>query len=176
MSPQVQIDETCYRQVDWLVWKLPSSIRQDCRQAALLGIVQGLPKFDPAKAQFRTFTSNCARWALADYLRSQDVVSRQYRRKIRNGEEMGFVDCEITEAMHLRSWERSPETELIHSQVSIAGWGRLNQREAFTLRALFFEDLSVPQVAHALGLSAPRIWQIREGALAKLRRAYSKAA
>ena len=97
-------------------------------------------------------------------------VIRELRRQRSGTESLGDDELKVAA-------EGSPETAFLDQEVSSAineTVEHLNTREKAFLRMYYYEELSVPEIARALGIKEERLRLIKSRTLKKFRKIYQK--
>lgn len=147
----------------------------DVKSEALIGLVQAAQRFDPAKgANFQTFATIRIKGAILDFQRSEDTVSRQQRKQIKqgtlltqqvtieqwpvteNGDDVEFPDCK-------------PDTLQDFNIDLIKALAKLTDREKRVLVSYFFEGIPMHQIGKQEGICESRISQLMSAIINKLR-------
>lgn len=153
--------------------------REDLEAEAMVGILLGLPKWDPDRSSFKTFAANKAYWHLMDFAREQSWVPRAEVLKIKAGlrkrpkdfssldaiPRHGVPECRKTSADLLRC-DDAEEVQTVFRRL------RASDRKVLTL--YYLHGLTMKQVGRRLGLSESRISQMLSGARHRFRTAHRK--
>jgi RNA polymerase sigma factor (sigma-70 family) len=135
----------------------------DLYQEGMIGLLQAQRTYRPSPAcRFTTYATHRIRGAILDYLRRLDPLSRQERRSI----------AESAFSWLPQGYEEPPHVELpgIRARVE-AAIDALPTRERYIIREHFWSERSGVELARELGVHKSRIVQLREQALARLRKA-----
>src|SRR4051812_45265787 len=73
-------------------------LRDDLISEAWIGAIEAVDKHDPTLSSLKTHADGIIRWRLADFLRSEDPLSRGHRRAIKSGEAEQVSVCSLEDA------------------------------------------------------------------------------
>ena len=150
--------------IRWQVNRLAGTEREDREQAATLALIAALPRFDPARGTFRTFTANHVRWA---------VLNERAAERRRRRERVGLPGA-TGEGRERFDALADPNPADPHARAEGAElWERLEElppRDAAAVR-LWCEGVSRQAVAERLGVTPGRVWQLRDRGFRRLRAA-----
>ncbi len=119
--------------------KNPLASREDLESVGLMGLLQALEQYDPARGTpFSTFAYGRIRGALIDYLRSIDPLSRDQRRKLAE------VQAGRETLRQMMGDEPSDEDVAIYLGLTMSEYHELlaqaQRRFALSLHSILFED------------------------------------
>lgn len=176
MATAVEFGPDIMRELDFSARAVRPRLREDARQEAALAVLQALPRFDPARgACLRTFVSARARGAVLDFCRRSDPLSRQHRKKVRDGDaEEVIVQCLDKFAFRIRDKAESQESLAVSRSIAeetIRSLWRLNRRELYVVTEIFWGDRSQKDLSEELGCHESWVSHIKIAALRKLREA-----
>jgi RNA polymerase sigma factor for flagellar operon FliA len=155
---------------------------EDLVGAGTVGLIQAVDRFDSSLgARFRSYASHRIMGAMLDYLREQDPIGRDERRRMRTAERAtGFtahtqpstisLDGLSARALNTalgQSATRFPDV-ILRAELN-EGRQALLPQEHRVIMLLFDLEWKGCDVARALGVTGGRISQIQRNAFAKLR-------
>jgi RNA polymerase sigma factor (sigma-70 family) len=157
---------------------LPKTVaREDAQQEAALGFLRAMRRFDPARGlKPITLGHHAARGAVLDYLRTLDPLGRTERRQVKSeGAEEPVTVLSLSELdLDLIADQTfAPADDLAAAGETVRTVARamraLPDREWQVVMMLFWCEMPVVEVARRLGVSWPRVYQLRTRALGQLR-------
>jgi len=155
--------------------RVPShAIRDDAESAGLLGLVEAADRFDPSRGvPFDAFARRRVQGAVLDFLRGEDPLSRDERKKVRaGGNEMAepeFVNFDDL-ADFLGAQVDGHDGESILMKTHVRAKVRLLPAADQRLLALYYgEEQTLREVGAALGVTESRVCQRLSGILGRLR-------
>jgi len=161
--------------------KFPSSIwREEIEQAALIGLLQAVERFDPDRGVlFETFAAWRVRGAIGDELRSVDHLKR--------GARHDDVEHELEAPKSLEEFEATDRVSALGAEDLELGrlplleeldqaLAQLPERERMVVVLHKLEGFKMAQLAELLGVTESRVSQLYTKALQRLRAAYARAA
>jgi RNA polymerase sigma factor FliA len=157
-----------------LVRRLPAHVElNELIALGALGVVEARRRYDGQRGvPFAAFAAMRIRGAMLDGLRSEDLVSRSERSRIRAGEcsasmtEVELQD-EMTESQHEAVDERLARLGEIAELRRMLP--KLSEREQLVLQRHFFEELPLKVIGEQLGVTESRVCQIVSAAVSRLR-------
>jgi RNA polymerase sigma factor for flagellar operon FliA len=157
-----------------LVRRLPAHVElNELIALGALGVVEARRRYDGQRGvPFAAFAAMRIRGAMLDGLRSEDLVSRSERSRIRAGEcsasmtEVELQD-ELTESRQEAVDERLARLGEIAELRRLLP--KLPEREQLVLQRHFFEELPLKVIGEQLGVTESRVCQIVSAAVSRLR-------
>lgn len=132
----------------------------DLVSAGLVGLLSAMRKTSERRDTFDSFAAVAIRWAMLDWRRTTRTTPRHaHSRGIRVA---SGVRCDPL------SPDPSPE-DVAHSQSVLRVLSGLPEREARILAWVYFDEVPGEEIAMRLGISQPRVSQLRSQALARMR-------
>lgn len=160
--------------------RLPPCVTfDDLSSAGTIGLMQAVDRFHAARGvEFKTYAQHRIRGAMLDYLRGEDPLPRTRRRRIRECDTAPApvtISLDQLPASALNRVARLPEaTNREWADIATAQAARrcLSPRENRLITLLFDLGWRSREVAVHLNVHETRVSQIKQTALAKLRRAF----
>jgi len=152
----------------------------DSVQAGTLGLIDAVQRFDPSRgASLRTFVRHRIRGAVLDRFREDDPLGRISRQHVR----AGTVQFSVAQLEHLppatlaqlQGPASTAEADVLRRQVDALLQRTLRPREAFVIRAHFFDGQPLHAIGASLGVSQGRVSHLKARALRRLRLALEAA-
>lgn len=150
-------------------------IRDELESAGHYGLVQAAGRFDPnaSGATFRTFAWRRVRGAMQDALRTADHLTRTERKRVQAGERE--PDCPLVADGDDEMYQ-VPDLTNDYALVDLKDAIRravdgLPARQRFVIRAVYYGEMVLSDVAELFGVSESRVSQIHTQALKSLRAA-----
>lgn len=147
----------------------------DLAGAGTIGLIEAVDRFDLSRGlKFKSYAQHRIRGAMLDFLRNEDPLSRDERRRIRHSDCPGPVTISLDQlpapALNrlVRADERSATESTLASEVRAAR-GCLAPREKRVIEMLFDFGCKNRRVAAELKVNESRVSQIKTRAIAKLR-------
>ncbi len=170
----------------------PNVLRDDLVAAGMIGLVDSLRKNGgDTGAAFEWYARIRIRGAIFDELRAQDWLTRRARDQATAASEdgtstgrasvVGFDDLstKTSMAMFVDESAQSPldaiEQKMDRARVAEA-IAKLPERERYIVQAHYFDGIQFKEIAAKLGVSEPRVSQLRTRAVGLLRAAMTEAA
>lgn len=160
--------------------RLAGSIeRQDLESEAMVGILLGLPKWDPDRSSFKTFAAHKAYWHLMDFAREQSWVPRCEVLKIKAGLRKRPKPFESVDAIPRHGGPvcrktSADLTRFVHAEEVQTVFRRMRAQDRRVLTLYYLHGLNMKQVGGRLGLSESRISQLLCRARKRFRSAHRK--
>ena len=153
----------------------PGAAREEAVSAGLLGLVEAADRFDPSRGvPFDAFARRRVHGAVLDFLRAEDPLSRDDRKKRRSGQsdaaEPEFVDFdELAEDEDGSQPGRFDEESVLVRMRVRSVVGTLPEADQRLLALYYGEERTLREVGAELGVTESRICQRLSGILQKLR-------
>lgn len=177
LTPEQQklVEEHC-----WLVLviakriakRLPRRVqRDDLVSAGYLGMVECAPRFD-GRTEFRFFARKRIEGAMLDWMRGEDLLTRQERAT--RGDAIERKEIPINPQAHTVPDNRRSVQQLdagIEARQKLAALRRLCARRAFVLEQYYLEDRDLKPIGADIGVNESRASQLRSSAITMLRAA-----
>jgi|SRR5579884_3390112 len=147
---------------------------RDYAQSGWVGAVSCYSRLDRSKAEYQTLAERNIRGRIQDFLRAEDVLTRQDRARVR----AGIIDC---------PWYRvalSPRSEAsLQDRTALADIKRaetradlqqtmrryLSQRDCVLMELLYWQGLTLTEAAREMGISLSHAHGIEKRAIETLR-------
>jgi RNA polymerase sigma factor FliA len=155
--------------------RLPQSVAlDDLVSAGTVGLLQAIDRFEPARRlQFGTYARHRIRGAMLDFLRGEDPLSRNERRRRQAMAERAPGQPASPPATvsleELPPHELSTETAAVNRATLAEARQCLSARENRVISLLYDLDWGSREVAQVMHVNESRISQIKFAALSKLR-------
>ena len=146
---------------------------EDLVQVGVLGLYSAMRKYDPARnVSFRLFAAFRVRGAILDYLREQDILSRDARRRLKQSqaEAPSNTDVRLDDLQADKALDPLALAELSESRSQIAeAMKSLRPNQRRVLELYYFGDLTMREIKNHLNVNESRVSQIHKAAIHKLR-------
>lgn len=149
----------------------PRVLLEDLISAGYLGLVECAPRFDGRRA-FKSFAGFRIQGAILDWMRGEDLLTRQERQVIGSAIERKEVPIDPQahavpdSRQHVRQLDAAIDTRRL-----LAKLRTLCPRRAFVLEQYDLEGRKLKQIGADLGVGEARAGQLRSDAIVKLRAA-----
>lgn len=140
-------------------WKQSPSLRN----AGMMAVLQASRDFDGSRGSFSHYAWQKIRWAMLDELRMMEDAPRSKIKGIRENIDLDDLeDANQSDPATMAEW------------VDIIGLESLMEilkpKEKQVLMLIYFRGHKQAEVARLMGITQPRIWQIQNQALLRLRK------
>ncbi len=153
----------------------------DLTSAGTLGLIEAVDRFDQSRGlKFKSYAQHRIWGAMLDFLRKEDPLSRDERRRIRHSVSAdGPMTISLNQllpeiANRLTAISDRTPFELVVGREVRSARGCLSARENHVIRLLYDLDWQSRQVAAELNVNESRVSQIKHRAIAKLRAAFAQ--
>lgn len=165
--------------VNRITWKIMRKLGRsieydDIHSIGVIGLIDAARRFDPARnVPFGSFASHRILGEILDHLRAVDPMSRHQRKRVNRGEMVAYTTTSLEAKdtpLDITSQDQSSQRMLIAQ-----GLKNLAGRKRFIIEQHFLIGYKLYEIAAHLGLSDSRVSQLKDAALADMRRALSIA-
>lgn len=150
---------------------------EDLAGAAALGLLQAVRGARQRGERFDAYVTGRIRGAVFDEMRRQDWLPKRMRRELRDAGIRGAFFVSYEESAHAASREPPDEPPQLVGRLRVwleGAFAALPPREADVLRARYGREESMPTIARRMGIKPPRVWQLHDRALERLRESFAK--
>lgn len=130
----------------------------------MIGLLLAQRRYEPALGRFDVYADKCVRGAMREYLRRQDPLTREQRKRVRAGKYLD--DRDWTAPL----WVDPVQMELPGLRERVAqSLQRLNAKQRYVVVRFFYHDIGTRAISYELGVTESRVSQLRREALDKMR-------
>ena len=154
-----------------IVRRLPPCVTlDDLTGAGMIGLIQAADRFNNSRGlEFRTYAQHRIRGAMQDFLRNEDPLSRTERRRVRGTVNAPGTTVNVSLDLVSLSQAASQPDLTLRSEIRDAR-RCLSAQENLVIALIYDFDWNNREVAAELNVTEGRVSQIKQHAIAKLRR------